>query len=170
MKVDLAEHVVARLKIFLDRENTTRGHVDTVALFGNSVVLTKAIEHARHQMKRAEGMGEARVFGALIRVEPESELFNAPQPLKFSRIDQTHHQLAFVCISAKANYVVNRIAIDSFGQDFEFFRSLGFFQEVYHASGHERPSGQPKLGDYCLATSNTRGVLTKFWIKTIFLD
>ena len=54
------------------------------------------------------------MFRALISVETQTELFDASQSLKLRRVDQTHHQLAFVCIGAKANDVVDRIAIDSF--------------------------------------------------------
>jgi hypothetical protein len=77
----------------------------------------QAIEDASHQMEGAERMGEARVFCALIGIESQSQLFDASQSLKFLRVDQTHHQLAFAGISAKANYVVDGIAIDSFGQN-----------------------------------------------------
>src|SRR6266550_737786 len=31
MKVNLAKHVVARLKVFFNRENSPRGHIDTIA-------------------------------------------------------------------------------------------------------------------------------------------
>jgi len=41
---------------------------------------------------------------------------DAPQSLKFGRVNQTHHQAAFVSIGAKADDVVNRIAIDAFAQ------------------------------------------------------
>jgi hypothetical protein len=68
-------------------------------------------------MEGAERMGEARVFCALISVESQSQLFDASQSLKLLRVDQTHHQLAFAGVSAKANNVVDRIAIDSFGQN-----------------------------------------------------
>ena len=68
-------------------------------------------------MEGAERMGEARVFCALISIESQTQLFDASQSLKFLRVDQTHHQLAFATVSAKANYVVDRIAIDSFGQN-----------------------------------------------------
>jgi hypothetical protein len=51
----------------------------------------------------------------LVSVESESELLDATQSLKFRRVDQTHHQLACVGVGAKANDVMDRIAIDSFG-------------------------------------------------------
>src|SRR6266540_4938981 len=65
-------------------------------------------------MKRAQRMCKTRVLRALVGIESETELLNASQSLKFGRVDQTHHQLAFVGIGAKANDVVDRIAIDSF--------------------------------------------------------
>jgi len=68
-------------------------------------------------MESAQRMGEARVFCALIGIESQSQLLNPSQSLKLLRVDQTHHQLAFATVSAKANYVVDRIAIDSFGQN-----------------------------------------------------
>jgi hypothetical protein len=61
---------------------------------------------------------------ALVSVEPESELLDASQSLKFRRVDQTPHQLAFVGIGAKANDVMNRIAIDSFGQEVRFLLDM----------------------------------------------
>ena len=59
-------------------------------------------------------MREARVFRALIRVQTETELFDATQSLKLARINQAHHQLAFVSICLQANDVVNWIAINAF--------------------------------------------------------
>jgi hypothetical protein len=41
---------------------------------------------------------------------------DAPQSLKFGRVNKTHHQAALVSIGAKADDVVNRIAIDAFAQ------------------------------------------------------
>ena len=50
----------------------------------------------------------------LVSVETETELFDSTEPLKLSRVDQLHHQLAFIRVGAKANDVVDRIAIDAF--------------------------------------------------------
>ncbi len=75
----------------------------------------EAIEHTAHQVKRAKRMCKTRMLGALISVETETELLDATQSLEFRSIDQTHHQFAFVSVGAKANDVVDRIAIDSFG-------------------------------------------------------
>src|SRR6266536_3143891 len=71
-------------------------------------------------MKCAQRMCKTRVLRALVGIETETELLNASQSLKFGRVDQTHHQLAFICVGAKANDVVNRIAIDSFGHAAQF--------------------------------------------------
>ena len=68
-------------------------------------------------MEGAERVGEAGVFRALIGIESQSQLFDPSQSLKLLRVDQTHHQLAFATVSTEANYVVDRIAIDSFGQN-----------------------------------------------------
>ena len=68
-------------------------------------------------MEGAERVGEARVFRTLIGIKSEAQLLDPSQSLEIRRIDQTHHQLAFATISAKANNVVDRIAIDSFGQN-----------------------------------------------------
>src|SRR6266576_2168699 len=76
---------------------------------------SEAIEHATHQVKGAEGMCKTRMLRTLVSVETKSELLDATQPLKFRRVNQTHHQLAFVGVGAKTNDVVDRIAIDSFG-------------------------------------------------------
>src|SRR5882724_7178018 len=88
-----------------------------VVLILNHMSFAQAIKDASHQMEGAERMGEARVFCALIGIESQSQLFYTSQSLKLRRVDQTHHQLAFASVSAKANNVVDRIAIDSFGQN-----------------------------------------------------
>ena len=59
-------------------------------------------------------MREARVFGALVCEEAKPELFDAAQSLKFRRVDQLHHQFAFISIGSKTNDVVNWVAIDTF--------------------------------------------------------
>jgi hypothetical protein len=41
-------------------------------------------------------------------------LFDATQSLKLRRVDQAHHQLAFIRICLQANDVVNWIAVDAF--------------------------------------------------------
>jgi len=88
-----------------------------VVLLVHYISFAKAIKDASHQMEGAERMREARVFRALIGIESESQLLDPSQALKLRRVDQTHHQLAFAAVSAKANNVVDRIAIDSFGQN-----------------------------------------------------
>ena len=90
----------------------TRGYA--ILLF-NEVFFGEAIKHSTHQMKRAQRVSKTRMLRALVSVESESELLDASQSLKFRRVDQTHHQLAFVGVGAKTNDVMNRIAIDSFG-------------------------------------------------------
>src|SRR6185369_155878 len=88
-----------------------------VVLLVQHISFAQPTKNASHQMESAERVGEAGVFCALIGVESQSQLFDPSQPLKLPRVDQTHHQLAFATVSAKANYVVDRIAIDSFGQN-----------------------------------------------------
>src|SRR5215212_6049513 len=78
------------------------------------VSFTQSIEHARHEMKCAERMSEARMLRALVRVETKTELFDAAQALKLGSINQSHHQLAFVGISLQTDDIVNWIAIDAF--------------------------------------------------------
>ena len=53
---------------------------------------------------------------ALVGEETQTKLFDATKALKLRGIDQPHHQLTFIGVSAQSNYVVNWIAIDSFGQ------------------------------------------------------
>ena len=101
-----------------------RGARGGAILFVDVMFFAEAIEHAAHQVKRAERVGEARMFCALIGVESEPELLDAPQSLKLRRVDQTHHQLAFIRVGAKANDVVNGIAIDAFRQNSLFLVSL----------------------------------------------
>ncbi len=78
------------------------------------VLFAQAVQHARHEVERAERVGKSGVLRALISVETQSELLDSPQPLKFRRVNQAHHQLAFVRVGAKTDDVVNRIAIDAF--------------------------------------------------------
>jgi hypothetical protein len=54
------------------------------------------------------------MLGALISVQTQTELLDAAQALKLGRVDQAHHQLAFVSVRAKANDVMNRISIYTF--------------------------------------------------------
>lgn len=67
-------------------------------------------------MKRAERMRKARMFRRLISEISQTELANAPQTLKFRRINQTHEKFAFFGVGFQPNDVVNRIAVYFFGQ------------------------------------------------------
>jgi len=69
-------------------------------------------------VQRPEAVREARMLGTLISVESQTELFDAPEPLKFNRIDQLNHQPAFSVVLPQGNDVVDRIAVDSLGQFF----------------------------------------------------
>ena len=46
--------------------------------------------------------------------------------LKLARIDQAHHQLAFIGVSAKSNDVMYRISVDAFSH---FYLALVVFEE-----------------------------------------
>lgn len=63
-------------------------------------------------MKRAERMRKAGMFGRLIRKIGQSELPDAAQTLKLSRIDQPDKQFSLVRIGFEANDVVNGIAVN----------------------------------------------------------
>jgi hypothetical protein len=54
------------------------------------------------------------MFCALISEEPETELFDATKTLELSRVDQSHHQFAFIVVSSKSNDVMDRISVDAF--------------------------------------------------------
>ena len=82
----------------------------------NIVPISQLIEDARHEMQRAQAVCEPRVLGALIGVKPQTELLNAAQPLKFWCVDQPNQQPSFVIVGAKADDVVNRIAINALSQ------------------------------------------------------
>jgi len=56
------------------------------------------------------------MLSALVGEKTQTKLFDATKSLKLRGIDQPHHQLTFFRVSAQSNYVVNWIAIDSFGQ------------------------------------------------------
>ena len=53
---------------------------------------------------------------ALVGIKAEAQLLDTPQSLKFGRVNQTHHQAAFVSVGAKADDVVYRIAVDALSQ------------------------------------------------------
>ena len=82
----------------------------------NIVPISQLIEDARHEMQRAQAVCEPRVLGALIGVKPQTELLDATQSLKFWCVDQANQQPSFVIIGAKADNVVNRIAINALSQ------------------------------------------------------
>ena len=82
----------------------------------NIVAVSQLIEDARHEMQRAQAVCEPRVLGALIGVKPQTELLDATQSLKFWCVDQANQQPSFVIIGAKADNVVNRIAINALSQ------------------------------------------------------
>ncbi len=69
-------------------------------------------------MKRAETVSKARMFRRLIRKQRESELFDAPQTLKFSRVDEPNEKFSFVRVRFQTDNIVNRIAVDFFRQGF----------------------------------------------------
>ena len=115
-----------------------RGARGGAILIADVVSFAEPIQHPAHQVEGAERVCKARVFRALISVESEAELFDASQSLKFRRVDQTHHQLAFDRVGAKTNDVVNRIAIDSFRQN--------LFSERESADSlaqHKQPAAAP---------------------------
>ena len=90
-------------------------------------------------MQRPQAVREARVFGALISVETESQLLDPPQSLKLGRIDQANHQASFgVCI-AQRNDVVNRISIESWGQVLLGPYSIDGFCSLPHDAGQGGP-------------------------------
>ena len=63
-------------------------------------------------------MREPRMFHCLIREQRETELFDAPQTLKFRRINQSRQQFSFGRVGFQPNNVVNRIAVNFFRQCF----------------------------------------------------
>ena len=90
---------------------------------GNPVTFPQATENTRHQVKHAERVREARMLCALIGVEGQTQLLDAAQALKLRRVNQTRHQLPCVRVRAKANDVVDRVAVDAFGHcSYIFFR------------------------------------------------
>jgi hypothetical protein len=70
-------------------------------------------------------MRKPRMFRRLICKMRESELANAPQTLKFPRINQADKQFACGTVGLQTNYIVNRIAVYSFCQ-FVFSLSVKF--------------------------------------------
>ena len=73
----------------------------------------ESIENASHQVQRAQTVREARVLRTLIGVKAQTQLLDATQSLKFSRVDETNHQLFLGAVVTQRNDVVDRIAVDS---------------------------------------------------------
>src|SRR6266853_4744389 len=71
---------------------------------------------------------------SLVSVQAKAQLFDATQPLKFRRVDQTNHQSAFGAVVAQRNDVVNRIAINSLGHCASSVLSCSTF---YHSNADE---------------------------------
>jgi hypothetical protein len=69
--------------IVKQRCSTRGGTVVRVQL----MLLAQAVQHTTHQMKGAQRMREARMFGALVGIQSETELLDAPETLKFHRVD-----------------------------------------------------------------------------------
>jgi len=76
-----------------------------------TVFRLKFIEDAVGQVKRAEAVGKARMFGALISEKTDAKLPDTAKPLKFGSIDQSNKQLSASGIGRKTYYVVNRIPV-----------------------------------------------------------
>ena len=67
-------------------------------------------------MQRAQTVRKARMLGSLIGIKCQPQLLDAPQTLKFSRIDEPDEKISFIRIGVQANDIVNRVAVDSFRQ------------------------------------------------------
>jgi tetratricopeptide (TPR) repeat protein len=83
---------------------------------GDAVIGRQLGENPRREMKRAEAVRKARMFGSLIRKMRQTELPDTSQALKFGRVDQADEQPALVRIGFEADDVVYRIAVDLLGQ------------------------------------------------------
>jgi hypothetical protein len=57
------------------------------------------------------------MFGSLIGKIREAELANAPQPLELGGVDKRDNEPSLGRIRIDPDNVVNRIAVNSFGQD-----------------------------------------------------
>ena len=67
-------------------------------------------------MQRAERVRKARMLRRLIGEMRESELFYAPQTLKFRRVNQPNEKASLVRVGLEANNIMNRIAVYFFRQ------------------------------------------------------
>src|SRR5215213_11630615 len=65
-------------------------------------------------MKYAQAVRKTRMLSALIGKQCQTELLDAPETLKLSRIDQPNHQLAFIRVGFQTNNIVHRIAVNFF--------------------------------------------------------
>jgi hypothetical protein len=114
-------------------------------------IFAETIKHSRHQVKHTERMREARMLCALISIERESQLLDPAQALKFSRVNETHHQAPFGPVSAKANNIVNRIAVDAFRHALLFkplsFQSVAAGEAFYHSSALRAEVNGKIIGD-----------------------
>src|SRR5258706_3553490 len=103
------------------------------------------------------------MFRALIRVEAQAKLLDAPQSLELRSVDQTHHQLAFARVSAQANDVMDRIAIDS-------FRHLGGFLIPAKAPKGNEAATTPQKCQNCAYPQRQLGRGCDLWIVPNILD
>jgi len=67
-------------------------------------------------MESSERMREPGMLRRLVGKIGEAELAYPPEPLEFARVDERYDELPFGRIRIDADNVVNRIAINSFGQ------------------------------------------------------
>jgi hypothetical protein len=67
-------------------------------------------------MKSSQAVRKTRMLGGLVCEMSESELAYSPEPLELCRIDQTGDEAALRRCGFDPDYVVDRVAVNSFRQ------------------------------------------------------
>jgi len=90
-------------------------NADSGLRLGRDLVLEPEFcDHSGREVESTERVCEPGMLSRLISKVGQPQLPDAPQPLKFGRIDERHDELTLVRICIDADYVMNRIAIDPF--------------------------------------------------------
>jgi hypothetical protein len=78
--------------------------------------------HPRREMVSTQRVCEPGMLRCLVSKVSQAELPYSPQPLELGRIHQSDDEAPLVRIGIDPDYVMNRIAVDPFGQKFTLIK------------------------------------------------
>ena len=84
----------------------------------NVIAKSQLCYHSSCQVKRPKRMRKPGMLSCLIRKIRQPELADPAKPLKLRRVDQPDDKLSFIGFRVYANYIMNRIPVNSFRQPF----------------------------------------------------